>query len=44
MEKPKIEMIDTGVQTEALEKEPENNEDEEVLGWNFLKTTILFIK
>ena len=44
MEKPKIEMIDTGVQTEALEKEPEKNEDEEVLGWNFLKTTILFIK
>lgn len=36
VEKPKIKMIDAEVQTEALEKEPENNEDEEVLDWRCL--------
>jgi hypothetical protein len=37
-------MVDAEVQTEALEKEPENNEDEEVLGWRVFKATFLFLK
>ncbi len=35
-------MRDSEVQTEALEKESEKKEDEEVLGWRLFKATFFF--